>query len=184
MKSSMKRATVAILLFALGASVNAQPTADKTKLAGELSVLLGTEEMFIAYLKECTAPNTIYDSKNVFRSNPSYFGGVSPKSAYWPEIEALYRNYQKRICGYVTPTDFSKFFAGHYATALSTEELKSAIRYYSSAGGKKLRMANVSANAAFQKHAQAKMEELYKNLFAEVNDEVLKITQRYKKDPK
>jgi hypothetical protein len=184
MHLSMKRIVAGAFLCALMGAVSAQPATDKSKLAAELSKALGVEEMFAAYLQTCTASDAIYDPKEVFRTNPSYFGGVTPKSAYWPEVEAVYRNYQNQFCSYVTVEDFTKFYTDHYASTLSKTELQSAIRFYSSAVGKKLRTANLSANEAFQKYAQSKWGELYKKSLAEANGEVSKIAQKYKKDPK
>jgi hypothetical protein len=184
MKLSMKHIVAAMFLCVLMGVVSAQPAADKSKLAAELSAALGIEEMFAAYLRACLASNAVYDPKEVFRTNPSYFGGVSPKSAYWPEVESVFRNYQKQICSYVTAADFSKFYADHFASALSKAELQSAIRFYSTAGGKKLRAVNLVANDDFQKYAQSKWGTLTKQSGAEADGEVSKIAQKYKRDPK
>lgn len=184
MKLSMKPIVSAIFLCAIFGSVNAQPTAEKSKLAFELAAAIGVEEMFSTYLRVCTTSNSVYDPNEVFRTNPSFFGGVSPSSVYWREVEAVFQSYQKQVCGYVTSADFSKFYADQYAAVLSMEDLRSAIRFYSSAGGKKLRAVNLLANDAFQKYAQTKLGEMYKKSLAEANGEILKIAKKYKKDPK
>ena len=178
----------AIRLLAVGlicvffGSLSASSPSDKPKLAAELSTVLGTEEMFAAYLHACTASNVGYDPKDEFRANPAYFGGISPQSSYWPEIEMVYQNYQRQVCGYLTAADFRKFYADHFVSALSAEEMRSAIRFYSSVAGKKLRTANLSANEAFQMDAQTKLGAQYKKSVFEGRVEVAKIIQRYKKN--
>ena len=180
---SANRLLILGIVCAFFGSVSANSASDKSKLAAELAFALGTEEMFAAYLRECTASNASYDPIAEFRINPAYFGGISPQSSYWPEVETVYRNYQKEVCGYITPKDFREFYADHFVSALSTEELRAAIRFYSSVGGKKLRTANLSGNEAFQKHAQLKLSALYKKSALEWRADVAKIIQKYKKNP-
>lgn len=184
MTTAAKRLLALGLICAFFGSVSANSIDEKSKLAKELTSALGTEEMFATYLHECTASSVGYDPVAEFRANPDYFGGISPRSSYWAEIEQLYRNYQKQVCSYITPADFREFYANHFVSALSTEELRSAILFYSSVGGKKLRTANLSANEAFQKHAQLKLSVLYKKSALEARADVAKIIQRYKKNPK
>ncbi len=88
------------------------------------------------------------------------------------------------MCGYVTAEEFSRFFAKHYADSLSVEELKSAIAYYSTPGGQKVRTANVTANEAFQKYGQDRIGELYKKTYSEVSNEVVEVIRKYRKDPR
>ena len=171
------------LICAFFGGLSASSPSDKSKLAAELSTVLGTEEMFAAYLHACTASNVGYDPKDEFRANPAYFGGISPQSSYWPEVETVYRNYQRQVCGYITAADFRKFYADHFASALSAEELRAAIQFYSTVGGKKLRATNLLANEAFQQYAQSKLGALYKKSAFEGRADIAKIVQRYKKNP-
>jgi hypothetical protein len=165
-------------------SAAAQPTTEHEKLAGELARLLGTEEMFAAYLTQCTAPTSGYDPRHLFRENPAHFGGISPQSAYWPEIEALFQKYQGRMCAYISAAEFSRFFAEYYGRDLTTAELKAAVDFYSTPGGRKVSLANQTANRAFQAFAQAKMQDLYKSTYSEVSAEVVEVIRRYRRNPK
>lgn len=180
----MKRTIVAISLLALITHAVAYPHQQAEQLAGQLAQLLGTKEMFSAYLAQCSAPNSAYDPKYIFKNDPAHFGGISPQSAYWPEIEALFLNYQQRICAYITAEDFEKYFASYYAKTMTIDELKTAIAFYTSPGGKRLSAANQAANAGFQKFAQEKMAELYKKTSAEISSQVVDVIHKYKKAPK
>ena len=78
----MKRTIVVISLLTLIASAGARPPQQAEQIAGQLAQLLGTKEMFSAYLEQCSALNGAYDPKYVFKNDPAHFGGISPQSAY------------------------------------------------------------------------------------------------------
>jgi hypothetical protein len=180
----MKPIFVAVLLVAFAPSALAGPVGKSEQLSKELAELTGTKAMFAAYLQQCVAPNSGYDPNSFFKSNPSYFGGISPKSAYWPEIEALFREYQRQMCNYITPEDFSTYYASYYKKALTENELKASVAFFTTPTGSKFSAANQGANAEFQKYAQEKMSELYKSAYAELNAKLAGIVQKYQKAPK
>ena len=180
----MQKTLASLLLLALLSSTAANPNSDSAILAKQLAELNGTKEVFVAYLKECKAPHIAYDPQHVFNNNPAHFGGISPQSAYWPEVVAVFSEYQQRMCNYLTPEDFALYFAEHYRKNLSVEELKAAVTFFSSTAGKKFSLANQNTNSDFQKFASKRMQDIYKSTFPEINEKVLEIIQKYKKMPK
>lgn len=180
----MKKTLASLLLLGLLSSATASLNNDSEILAEQLAGLIGTKKMFVAYLKECSTAHIAYDPQHVFNNNPGHFGGISPQSAYWPEVVAVFSEYQQRMCNYLTPEDFALYFAEHYRQTLSVEELKAAVTFFSSTPGKKFSLANQSTNSDFQKFASKKMQDIYKSTFPEINEKVLEIIQKYKKMPK
>jgi len=178
------RYLILTLAFLVPIASWSQTTNTHQQLAHELARLLGTEEMFSAYLSQCSAPNSGHDPRHLFRENPAHFGGISPQSAYWPEIEALFQKYQRRMCAYISAPEFSRFFSDYYGRSMTTEELKLAVDFYSTSGGRKVSLANQAANREFQAFAQFKMRELYNTTYSEVSTEVVEVIRRYRKDPR
>lgn len=174
----------ATLLLVSGSAI-AQSTPRKLELATELMKVLRIEESFGAYLQECSkAEGSPYDPKIEFRANPGIFGGISPQSVYWPEVEAIYKRFQAASCAYSTPEKFSRFYVQHFAEHVSEEDLRASIAFQSSATGQRLQDAVLSANAGFQKFATQLMSEVYELGRAQFQTDVRALQHMYKTDPR
>jgi hypothetical protein len=133
------------LLFSMAA--NAQSSPAKLALAKELTALLQFDSMFDAYLTQCSQPkDSSFDPKAEFRSSPGSFGGVSPQSAYWPEVEAIYGRFRTTACAYATPEKFADYFSEQFAERISEDDLRTSLTFYSSPAGRRLQGATIAAN--------------------------------------
>ena len=171
------------LLSALHAS--AQPAPDKVALAEQLVQLLRVSDSFAAYLKECANPEgSSFDPKTEFRSNPGSFGGVSPQSAYWSEVEAIYARFQATACAYATPEKFARFYVEQFAERMSEEDMRASIAFNSSPAGRRLQSAVLAANNEFQPFANKLMFKAYESARDQFRLELRAVLARYRKEPR
>jgi hypothetical protein len=169
----------------LSSAALAQPSPVKTDLARELTRLLRFEGMFETYLKACVEPEgTPFDPKPEFIANPGSFGGLSPQSAYWPEVVQIYRRFQAKACGYATPEKFSAFFSERFATTLSEADLRAAIAFHSSPVGKRIGDATLAVNQDFQAFANKLMLEAYEVARSDYQRDIRVLIEKYKNEPK
>ncbi len=178
---------LAILVLTLATqSTLAQPESRRLELGYELADVLQSATMFEAYLKYCRAPmeEGPFDPKFAFRSDPSGFGGVSPQSAYWPEVEAAFQAYQQESCSYLTADRFRDYVARSYADRISTDDLVAAIAFYSSPLGKRLLSATLAINEAFQGYAQEQMALALKSAYPKVGAKLREIARSYQAAPR
>ena len=162
----------------------AQSTPRKLELATELMKLLRVEDSFSAYLRECSKPEgSPFDPKTEFQSNPGSFGGISPQSAYWPEVEGIYARFRATSCAYATPEKFSRFYVQHFAESVSEEDLLVSIAFQSSPTGRRLQEAVVGANAGFQAFATQLMYEAYESARAQFQTDIRVLQRKYRANP-
>jgi hypothetical protein len=176
---------VLLIVAAIHFAAHSEPTTAQLALGSELAELLQTKSQFDAYLEQCKSPEgSTFDPKFAFSNDPSTFGGVSPQSAYWPEIEALYRKYQEESCKYITPEKFNSYIAEQYATRLSEGDLKATISFYKSPIGRRFSQARSEMNRDFQAFATNAMLQIYRGAYRKVQAEVRTVMNKYKNDPR
>jgi hypothetical protein len=175
-----------LLILCLSSStVLAQPSPVKADLARELTTLLRFEGMFETYLKACVEPEgTPFDPKPEFNASPGSFGGLSPQSAYWPEVVQIYRRFQAKACAYATPERFSAFFSERFAETLSEADLRAAIAFHSSPTGRRIGDATLAVNQDFQAFANKLMLEAYEVARSDYQRDIRALIKKYKAEPK
>lgn len=180
----MYRSLLFILLALSSLTLHAEPTARQLELGQKLAGLLRTQSMFEAYLKQCVASDGggVFDPKTTFRTDPGAFGGVSPQSAYWPEVEAIYREYQSETCAYLTPEAVQSFYGRKYAEYTTEADLEAAVEFYSSPVGARLQESSVRINEAFQGYAQELLGIAYRSA-AKVSTKLKELALKYRAKP-
>ena len=162
-----------------------QPQQERLTAAKQLARLLQLDRLFQAYLSACESPeNTPFDPRLAFKSDPGGFGGISPQSAYWPDVEKIYATYRATACAYATSEKYSQYFVEQYARRLSLEDLNAAIAFYSSPVGKRFQEAVVSADRDFQQYANQLMLEAYEIANAQYQRDIRDLQRRYRANPK
>lgn len=178
------------LLFALGFLLVTLPAAaEKTpatvELSAQLTELMRVRAMVDATLKQCSDPEgSSSDARNAFTSSPGSFGGVSPQSAYWPEVEAIYADYRASACAYLTVDGFMTYYAGILAEKNTEEDLRAALRFYSSSAGKRFQDSIVAASVAFQEYANGSMKKTAADATEKYQAAVRALIRKYKKEPR
>ncbi len=172
-------------LLSIAACGSARPSNDRSQLGASLMALWELDKLFDAYQKECSSPTTrIYDPTTVFATDPASFGGLTPQSAYWPEVQSAYKKYEERMCQYASREDFASIYSDELTRDLSTAELHDAINFYASPLGKKLISGNARANDVFQREASQRMAKLYRSAYAATASDLAEIVRKYKANPR
>lgn len=71
-----------------------------------------------------------------YRANPAEFHGISPQSAYWPEVEKAWHDYYVVRCGVQSDESPAEVIARTYATNLSTAQLREVVAFQESPSGR------------------------------------------------
>ena len=176
-----------LLYLSLLASVTAyaQPTPEKVALAEQLVKLLQLDRIHNDYLKECSKPDdAVHMAAGAYREHPEAFDGLSPKSAYWGEVETAYSHYRANTCAYIKPEKFTQFYTQQFAEHLSEADLRASITFYSSPAGWRLEAADVAANMVFQAYANELMRKATDEAEAKYQQEIAEVLRRFHAHPK
>ena len=76
------------------------------------------------------------DIAAAYRASPAEFHGISPQSAYWPEVEQAWRDYYADRCAPQNDESPSAIIARRYAANLSTAELREVVAFQESPAGR------------------------------------------------
>ena len=112
---------------------------------------------------------------------PGTFGGISPQSAYWPEMEELHYQYHSATC--VDSVAMQSSFAVALARVISVADAEAALAFYSSPAGKNVMTGMRIAGKDMSKHGAATSEvrkaadEAYTSAYRE-------LLAKYKREPK
>jgi Uncharacterized protein conserved in bacteria (DUF2059) len=182
----MRKSLLVILLALASLTLHAEPTTKQLELGRKLADLLRTQSMFEAYLKQCVASGdaNVFDPKTAFRIDPGAFGGVSPQSAYWPEVETIYREYQSETCAYLTPGAFQSFYGRKYAEYATEADLQAAVEFYSSPAGARLQESSVRINEAFQGYAQELIGNASRSAYTKIGAKLKELMRKYRAEPR
>ncbi|HEU4375634.1 MAG TPA: DUF2059 domain-containing protein [Telluria sp.] len=71
-----------------------------------------------------------------YRARPADFHGISPQSAYWPEVEKAWRDYYVLRCGAHNDESPAQVIARIYAATLSTAQLREVVAFQDSPSGR------------------------------------------------
>lgn len=107
-------------------------------LADEFVRLLRYDEQYRDYQKQCLTTAGAVSPEALVRQSPDRFFGIKPGSKYWPQIVAAYEAFYREACERPTGQEFLDALAQAYAEQLSSDELRAALAFYSSATGQRL----------------------------------------------
>jgi hypothetical protein len=76
------------------------------------------------------------DIAAAYRASPGEFHGISPQSAYWPEVEQAWHAYYVDRCAAQGDDSPTAMVARRYAANLSTDELREVLAFQESPSGR------------------------------------------------
>jgi hypothetical protein len=123
-------------------------------------------------------------AKKAYMRTPSQFGGISPQSAYWPEVEVVFEKFYVSACGAVTPSAATEVFVQTYTETLSLGDLQLIVDFYSSPAGHKLTAAQPLMAAAMAKQMQALQKPMTSQATAQYTEAITALTAKYRADPR
>jgi len=174
-----------LLCLLIACTSHAQPPEVRLKLSEQLVDLMHVRTMFNAYLRQCNEPEgSPFDPKIEFKANPGSFGGVSPQSAYWPEVESIYGRFRASACAYATADKFAAHYSQQLALRSSEQDLRAAIAYFSSPAGRRMQEVAVTVNESFQKFASELMLQAYGVAREQFQADIQALLRKYQKEPR
>lgn len=112
---------------------------------------------------------------------PTTFGGISPQSAYWPEMEELHYQYHVATCADSVAMQAS--FALALARVVSVADAEAAVAFYSSPAGKNVMSGMRIAGKDMSKHG-ALTSEVRKAADDAYTSGYRELLAKYKREPK
>jgi hypothetical protein len=181
----MTRMFLFLCFLVLACSAQAQSPDTRRQLSDQLVELMKVRTMIDASLQQCNqSSGSRFDPKVEFRSSPGSFGGISPQSSYWPEVEAIYGRYRATACAYVTPDKLASHYSQLLAQRSSEEDLRAAVAYFSSPAGRRMQDVAVQINESFQKFSQELMLQAYEMAREQFQVEFRVLLRQYQKEPR
>jgi hypothetical protein len=179
------RHLVVLLLIMYCTAVSADDTDERGALARRLVELTEVKERNLE-ANQCTKVSA--DSSKaivaLYVRNPANFNGISPQSAYWPEVEAIYRDFYSVVCTSSLFSNLEGLHAKAYAT-MSLADLRAAVAFYSSPAAREMALAakNHLAEANAINNRVSSSEELTRAR-ASFTDGMRHLAKKYKTDPR
>jgi len=143
-----------VLLVALGINSLVSYGAETTRTE-KLNKLAQYEEMAEVtkrYKDLCINEINKTNPLKIAKDNPEYFGGITPWSKYWPDVEMIYGEYIKSACVYLDEEKVLAKFISVYDKEMSDEALDGIIEFYESAAGKEYLKAISHGKERMQKY--------------------------------
>lgn len=94
------------------------------------------------------------DIADAYRARPAEFHGISPRSAYWPDVERAWHDYYVERCAAQNAESPAAIMARSYAANLSIDELREVAAFQESRAGRAFIAASARAQQELQ-HALA-----------------------------
>lgn len=125
-------------------------------LASELVKLHELPKVFDNLISSCLDSNTM-SALQIYDSNPKYYGGMTPQSKYWPEMEEVTENYWHDVCHYSNFDGMTEIYITHFQNEFTDSELIELIDFYSSRIGQKMINVGMAASFKLQESSQSAM---------------------------
>jgi hypothetical protein len=180
-----KNIAACILLSSLAFGAHSETTPERLAVARQLVDTMGYKKMYDDALKVCLeSEGSLFDPAVALETAPDLFQGITPQSAYWPEVQAAYRRFQVRTCNYLSAEEFTQYMAQQYAERNSLDDLRYALTVYSAPAGRRLQKATLEINNAYQVFANETMHKATIEAGKQSQQEVLAIVEKYLKEPR
>lgn len=183
---SKNRCGIAVLLFALPVffAMPAASAADAPEaLAKQLVEVLRLKDQFAEFKNTCLSPGNFGTPEQLVEKSSNYFSGIKPGNPKWPAIARAWQKYQVAACSVPTEEQALAISTRFYREHLTEGQLKSAIKFYSSADGKVLAQANQEHTRAFYGELTKLRSDLMPTLTAEYQKEITGIIKGERTGP-
>ena len=179
----MPRLFVTFLLL-LGCAAHA---ADDPKMAAarRLVELLQIDGVYEDSSRACRDGLDVADyARRVYEANRDAYGGLSPRSGYWPEVVAAYGRYRAEACQATTVQTAKEVYAQVFARRLSQAELEHAADAMATPEGQALQAASREASRLLSIAQNAEQERSIAAASKRYRDSIQEIVRRHEADPR
>jgi hypothetical protein len=179
------RYLLALLLAASCGLCFADERADKMAAANQLVELLQIGKLVARQAADCVpkAEDRAARAKSAYEKDPKPFGGITPQSQHWQEVEHLYERFYVETCLYLQPDIAKNAYASALAEGVSLPALEAAIRFYSSPDGQLYASESTKAMAEYCSDVQLQVQAMRTLAQTNYRNGLRKLTERYKADP-
>ena len=182
----MRRVLALVLLFSC-ISVHADDAAERGALAQRLADLLEVRTQYSLANARCRQSDADLERAllELLLKHPVEFGGLSPKSEYWPEARTAYREYVDSACELTSGDRLEPLFVKNYAETMTVADLRAAEAFYSSPAGRTLQAANRKIFEEVTELAYRRANEAQPTAAAlTYRQSMLILRNKYKQDPR
>ncbi len=180
----MRCFTFIFLTLLLSVSAYADPAAERLEMGRQLVELMGYRESYERSGSMCTRPEgSNWDPKKLVEMNPNQLGGITPKSVYWPRVEAAFKAYRLSLCRVWSADSMLDFLASNFANRLSKQELRAAITFYSSLEGRSLQYVVIGLTQETMMRMESAVA-VSSPAYKEYASELQRIASDFQKNPK
>lgn len=156
----------------------------KKQLAAQFFDAARLGSMYDELLARCTEEGAQSFAAQAYSVDPGSFGSLTPKSSYWPDVEAAHRRYRATACSYSSGAEFKAFYVEQLLPDLSEADLLAAIAFYSSPSGQRIVASSEKFSRAFYPVATQRMLAATQTATATLQRDMKKIYDAYKLDPR
>lgn len=152
--------------------------------ARRLVDLLQIDSIYQDVSNACTdLADTASAARKSYDANPKAFGGLSPRSAYWPDVEALYRRYRAEACTGTTLQAAKEIYVQVFAQRLSLDELERAAADLATPEGQALQAASREASRRLSVLQVVQQERATAAATQRFRDKMRELAVRFEADP-
>lgn len=153
--------------------------------ARRLVDLIGIEQMYGDVDAACRANiSRPLDAREAYAANPEAFGGVSPRSAYWVEVERLFQAYGQDACGVSDIDAIKDIYVQVFSNRLSIAELETVTAAQLTPEGRKTKLAMLEAARLMIRHQLAQQQKNVEKAHERYEQGVQAVAAKYKAVPR
>lgn len=119
-----------------------------------------------------------------YRASPGQFHGISPQSAYWPEVEQVWRARSVDRCAAQSDESPAAIIARRYAANLSTTELREVVAFQESPSGRAFIAATRLARQDLESPPAARPRRDTDAASTTFRQAMLRLKEKYERAPK
>jgi hypothetical protein len=137
--------SVTILSFGLSAKENIP-----SDLFSSIQSLVRIDEVLQHSVNQCHKTPATLSAEDALKSNPDYFGGITPTSPKWKEIVKIHREYTIKSCNYFNPKEVAIAYTKSMLDGYTLEQALDLEEHLKSDLGRKLTEQSLKASSQMQ----------------------------------
>jgi hypothetical protein len=171
-------------LPALGSAAAQADNANAEMLAKRMVKLMRISDTYVEINSQCAGEKSAIaaDLLEVYRSRPADFGGISPESNYWPEVERIYYRYRGAGCMAASPETIEAIYTAVYSKYMSVADLEKVIAFYETPAGARMQEAGRQLGRELATYVYAATDAATNAAPAQFKRDIADLIARYKSE--
>ena len=153
--------------------------------AKRLFDLMGVDVMYADVDAACRKNmNRTLDARASYVVDPNAFGGMTPSSANWRELEQVFEDYGRDACGVSDIDAIKQIYVQLLSTRLSLAELESTIASQLTPAGQKTRLAMIDGARLLMTYQLAQQQKNVAKANERIEIRMRALADKYKEAPR